>query len=1142
MLVGISSASLSQEATLDTTTATTVPKETPLTAAVIEEQQKQIDAAELDDEAKKQIAELYRQAIEQAKKTETLTKQLAGFLAAKDSASTRADELKEKAKKQKEAPIAKVAPSETLADLEQRLSRVDQTVKDLKTALVKAEGETAARSTRRKTIRDRLVEAKKQLESASKQAETPAASEDSALNSAKKAELKTQLQLLRVEIPALEAELAALDAEDVVDLPRLNRDFTAQELARAEEELKLVQAEVTKKRSLEATQQIAEAKRDAERKTNPTLRVLAERNVALAEQYKTLTQAIADAKKKLTDVRTLREYWDDQATSAKEKVESIGLTDTIGGMLRKQKLSLPSASTFLVSISNRTEKINEAQLQLLEREEERTSDLDETLRQQFPDIQLSGEVRDEAETLLTKRNELLSPLVRSQSTYYDTLVDISNTEQRIANQINDYSDFIDERVLWVRSGPPLWKNPPPEKSDLWLLDRARWQAAGNSLLVDISTGVASYAAAGLFLVFLLRNRLTLRRRLKDYGALAESGSCTDFTPTIATVLTTALAALPWPALFAFMSWRLSRIAGGNEALRALAHGCFSVAVGYYPLEFFRLVCKPHGLAEAHLGWPSAPVQLVRRSLRAMMLIGLPLVLLTAMLSSSTSGLGKDTFERLTFGGVTVALSFFLSRILSSKKGAFSGYLALYANSWVSRLQPIWYWLFVLSPLALTGLTVSGYHYTAQQLAWRLYSTACLLGVVLIATAFISRLLLVQRRRLSIEQAKQRRAAQLKASQDETAAVVAEELPSAEDLREQISQSQSLLRTVMVGVALVGIWIAWVDVLPALGFLEQWPLWDSTQQVSEMVEDDAGDVTFKTREILDPVTIADVVLSLLILGLTFVSARNVPGVLEISVLQRLPIEASVRYAITTMVSYGIVVVGLIVACSMIGIHWNQVQWMATALTFGLAFGLQEMFANFVAGIIILFERPIRVGDIVTIDDISGTVSRVQIRATTITNWDRKDYIVPNKDFITGRVLNWTLSDQVNRIVINVGVAYGSDTQSTIDTLTRVTCVHPMVVEDPAPIVTFEEFGGSSLNFVVRCFIAMKDMPSRLQVIHELHKAIDDAFREAHIEIAFPQQDLHIRTVPKDQKFLISESNGHAKRSEMKKKFEGGDESN
>ena len=158
----------------------------------------------------------------------------------------------------------------------------------------------------------------------------------------------------------------------------------------------------------------------------------------------------------------------------------------------------------------------------------------------------------------------------------------------------------------------------------------------------------------------------------------------------------------------------------------------------------------------------------------------------------------------------------------------------------------------------------------------------------------------------------------------------------------------------------------------------------------------------------------------------VAFRNIPGLLEIAVLQRLPLETSARYAVTTLASYAIILVGVVMGAGSLGLRWNQIQWLATALTFGLAFGLQEIFANFVAGLIILFERPLRVGDIVTVDDVTGVVSRVRIRATTITNWDRKEFVVPNKEFITGKLLNWTLSDQVNRIVINVGIAYGSDT--------------------------------------------------------------------------------------------------------------------
>jgi potassium efflux system protein len=172
-------------------------------------------------------------------------------------------------------------------------------------------------------------------------------------------------------------------------------------------------------------------------------------------------------------------------------------------------------------------------------------------------------------------------------------------------------------------------------------------------------------------------------------------------------------------------------------------------------------------------------------------------------------------------------------------------------------------------------------------------------------------------------------------------------------------------------------------------------------------------------------------------------------------------------------------------------------------------LKDIFANFFSGLIILFERPIRVGDIVTIDQISGVVSRIRMRATTITDWDRKELIIPNKEFITGRVLNWTLSDPVNRVVVNVGIAYGSDTQKATEILLKLAQNHPHVLADPPPRVTLESFGDSALNFVLRCFLP--NLENRVTVIHELHMGIDQSFRAAGIEIAFPQHDVHVRSI-------------------------------
>jgi len=195
---------------------------------------------------------------------------------------------------------------------------------------------------------------------------------------------------------------------------------------------------------------------------------------------------------------------------------------------------------------------------------------------------------------------------------------------------------------------------------------------------------------------------------------------------------------------------------------------------------------------------------------------------------------------------------------------------------------------------------------------------------------------------------------------------------------------------------------------------------------------------------------------------------------------------------------------------LGLHWQNIQWLVAALGVGLGFGLQEIFANFISGLILLFEQPIRVGDVVTLGDTTGVVARIRIRATTVTNWDRQELIIPNKDLITGRLVNWTLTDSTNRIVVNVGVAYGSDTEFACDLLRKICEEHPKISKDPEPVVTFESFGDSTLNLVLRCYLSTLD--ERLKSIHQLHTEINKRFNESGLEIAFPQRDLHLRSLP------------------------------
>jgi potassium efflux system protein len=370
-----------------------------------------------------------------------------------------------------------------------------------------------------------------------------------------------------------------------------------------------------------------------------------------------------------------------------------------------------------------------------------------------------------------------------------------------------------------------------------------------------------------------------------------------------------------------------------------------------------------------------------------------------------------------------------------------------------------------------------------------------------------------------------------------------ELPDLVAVREQ---SGKLFRSLVAISLLVGLATIWHEVLPALGRLEQVQIWP-TVAIVDMPQEDAyvvleraapptptpapdagvetpsGPVpgvgmgpalpgspvdTPQTEALPVRVTLADLGLALLVLAVTLVLSKNLPGFLEIVLLERLPLDAGARYAVITVTRYVLVFVGVTVGCGQLGIGWSSIQWLAAALTFGLAFGLQEVFANFVSGLILLAERPIRVGDVVTVGAVNGKVTKIRIRATTIGQWNGRELIIPNKNFVTGEVVNWTLTETRIRIEIPVGVAYGSDTALTKRLMVDVARAHPTILQEPPANAFFIGFGASSLDFELRAWVPSPDhLP---QVREDLLEGIQAALRGVGIEIAFPQHDLHLKS--------------------------------
>lgn len=223
-----------------------------------------------------------------------------------------------------------------------------------------------------------------------------------------------------------------------------------------------------------------------------------------------------------------------------------------------------------------------------------------------------------------------------------------------------------------------------------------------------------------------------------------------------------------------------------------------------------------------------------------------------------------------------------------------------------------------------------------------------------------------------------------------------------------------------------------------------------------------------------------------------------------------LDKGARESIVSLTTYTIIGVAIMLALSMAGLEFQNLAIIAGALSVGIGFGLQNIVNNFVSGLILLFERPVRPGDWIVVGNTEGYVKRISIRYTQIQTFDRADVLVPNSELISNQVTNWMLTDSIGRVIVPIGVAYGTDTRKVRDILNRIAREHPLVLtSDPrvnAPKVMFMGFGDSSLNFELRCFI--RDIDYKLSVRSDLLFAIDDAFRADGIEIPFPQSVVHV----------------------------------
>lgn len=397
----------------------------------------------------------------------------------------------------------------------------------------------------------------------------------------------------------------------------------------------------------------------------------------------------------------------------------------------------------------------------------------------------------------------------------------------------------------------------------------------------------------------------------------------------------------------------------------------------------------------------------------------------------------------------------------------------------AKLRKAWTFFLVLGIAAALILSVSGRDLAARSLSIGLVKTV----LTLLALAILYRVI-IQLIERALKPAKRRRKRKSGAGD-----IQAEKEVSSSARTVQI---RGIVRTV---IFILGAWLIatyWGLNDQALGAMQTWELYT------------AGVDPVEGTQIW--VTAGDVLYALVVLLTTVWFLRNLPGIYELTVFPRFNLDRGLRYAIVTISRYGLFFLGSMAALGALQVDFSNLAWLVAAMGIGLGFGLQEIVSNFVSGIILLLERPIRVGDMVTIGDVIGKIERINIRATTVVNLDRQEVIVPNRSLIAQNVTNWTLASKILRLIIHIGVAYGSDVEKVHAILSDVAQSDEGVLKDPPFQVFFMNHGDSSLDFELRVYI--DDPDRRFHVTDRLNSAINKSLKEAGIVIPFPQRDVHL----------------------------------
>jgi potassium efflux system protein len=999
---------------------------------------------------------------------------------------------------------AKLKPDQ----LEQRLRKMEADLSEAAENLNKLTDQLNGLKDQPANLQQEIADGRKRLQEIAEELKAvPGPDEPQPVAKTRQIALAAEQSQITAKINSSESRLA--NNEILTALISSERDLAAREVARQEALVKSWQAEVQRLRELKAKQErvVAEQAKSVAADLPPDIQKQFDVNIELG---KMLEKAIAD-EAKVTDRLKLKQAQlkqiEEEFALAKEQVKYPLHSETIGMALREQRRGLPSVASFRRDSDRRQVQMVEIRsIQLdLDRQRRELADPDQAIdrilqSQTLPPNTDTEALKTELRRVLSDRRELLRKVQAEYQRLFKNLQSLEFIEQQVAAKAEEEARFLDKHLLWIRSAKSVGlqdlRNLP--ETLRWLLSPLNWWQVVQDLLRSLMRNPVMWILALLISLVFMGLRQRAHQHLSRVARQVYSVKSDSFGLTLQALVFTGRVALGWPLLLLFAGWQLVNLPLLQDFTQAAGNGLIFAARTLVGGLFMYEFCWKEGVAKVHFKWPESVRRALRRSLQWFILLLVAMSFIIAAVQTKNDAVYTDSLGRLALIALMAGFSFWAAYILRFSGEIFSMLIRRRRDGWLVRFRFIWYPLAVGVPLVLAVLAAMGYYYSAFALYLRLGETIALLLGLIIVKDLVLRWFFITQRRLAFEEIRRKNEIRAEKSEKEGAGGAGEgegvsiEEPEI-DFDEIYEKNRALLRTLMFFSALIGLWLIWANVLPALNFLENIQLWSYSSEVDG------------ARTIV-PITLADLMIAVIVAIITIVAAKNLPSLLEVILLNWFPMEAGLRHAISTIFNYAITAIGIVVAFTTIGIKWSNIQWLIAALGVGVGFGLQEVVANFICGLIVLFERPFRIGDTVTIGDVSGTVTRIRIRATTVMDWDRKELIVPNKEFITGRLINWSLSDNIIRLRIPIGIAYGSDTVLAEKLMLKAAEANPLALKNPEPQAVFLGFGDNSLNFELRVFI--NGINDWIPMLHKLNQTVDQEFRKAGVNISFPQRDVHL----------------------------------